>query len=1036
MKAFFDAGPSLHGAAIIILQHLDPHGESHLVELLRRHTSLTVRPVQDGLEIKPDHVYVGVPNRDTLVQDGVLRLADTAPERSLRRPIDRLFDSLAAEFGDRTVAVILSGTAADGSHGIASVKTAGGMVIAQDPETAEYDGMPRNAIHTGLVDLILPVEEIPKVLQRLADHVDVVDAAADAGAPEAVPGTLQNILDLFEEQFSYDFSAYKEPTLFRRTHRRMTLCNVDTFDGYASLLRANPEEARNLFRDLMINVSRFFRDPEAWQALERHVIDPLIASRANGDEIRAWSVGCATGEEACTIAMLLIERMEAAGKKLTPQIFASDVSESIEIGRAGIYPATIEADMSPERLERFFVKRDSSYEVKKELRDAIVFAKHNVITDPPFSRMDLVSCRNLLIYVKPEMQQRILAMLNFALRDGGTLLLGNAETIGARTDLFEPISAKLRIFRSRRSTRAERFEFPQVSTPGTRAGLRSSDRIGRPARDEYLAVAQRSLLDRYAPPSVLIDGEKHVLFYHGDTTRYLAQPSGEPTRDLLTLASPGIRPALRQAVDEVLHEKESVVTTGSIREAAEHRRVTVTVDPVPTGRDDAPLLLVSFEEADSRPAPAPPEPSDIDHDRASVEHLEEELRVTRQELSDLTRQYDRLAEEYSTSNEELLSINEELQSANEELETSKEELQSLNEELNTLNNELRSKVELTEQVNNDLNNLLQSTEIATLFLDMNARIRWYTPTMTKVLRVIPSDVGRPIRDLSSRVSGEDIEVDVYRVLENLAPTESEVENKEGQTFLRRVLPYRTSDNRIDGVVVTFVDMTEHKKAEHQRERLMHELSHRIKNTLAAVQAMVHVLARQQTDLPGFLKAFEPRLTALARANTLLSADDDERLELNELLRREFAPYEVDSSERVTVEGGGEGDRLVVGREQAIALQLVFHELVMNAAKYGALSNDVGTISMRWKRVEHENGGESARIEWAESGGPPVKAVNQNWFGSMLIESSVTCDLGGAVDMTFAPEGLRCVIEFPVSTPAGAHFHEREGGADDNGTTSA
>lgn len=1023
MMALFDAGSSLEGMAFIVVQHLDPKGESHLVDLLSRHTSLKVRPARDELPIKPNHVYVCIPNRDLVVKDGHLRLLDTEAERSQRRPIDRLFDSMASEYGDRAIAVILSGTAADGSRGIAAIKSAGGMVMVQDPETAEFDGMPRSAIATGLADLVLPIAAMPEVLQRLAAKSSGDAGLALDGDPReaedpADDSTLHNILSVLKSQFDYDFSDYKRPTLMRRTQRRMSLRNIDEFDAYAKLVKDDTTEAASLYRDLMINVSSFFRDPKAWEELEKQVIEPLVARRESGDEIRVWSAGCATGEEAYTIGIILLELIGLSGKRIKPQIFATDVSDSLDVARAGVYPETMAAQISQERLAKFFTRRDSTYEVKKHLRDTIVFARHNVISDPPFSRMDIIICRNLLIYIEPDMQRRILGMFNFALRDGGTLFLGSAETIGMQGDLFEPISAPSRIFRSRRIVHAGRFEFPRFSVTDQRQRARGHPTRHRPVGDEYLLMAHRALLDRYAPPSVVIDADHQVLVYHGDTSRYLAQPGGEPTRDLLTLVMPGLRPSLRHAILEASSERRSATTASAyIKDGDRRRPVTLTVSPISRPRDESPMLLVSFEEP-ADPVAATRETADEEargQSSQTVDQLEDELRVTRQDLRDVSEQYDRLIEEYGTSNEEMLSINEELQSANEELETSKEELQSLNEELNTLNNELRSKVEAVEQTNNDLNNLLASTEVATLFLDTSCCIRWFTPAIKQVLRLIPSDVGRPIRDLASMVTGSELEAAAQRVLASLVPVEAEVDSEQGRSYIRRVLPYRTTDNRIDGIVVTFVEITEHKKSERQRERLMHELSHRIKNTLATVQAIVHALGQRCTSLPDFMASFEPRLAALARAHSLLTKPGDDGVELREMIDRELDPYLGKASPRVTIEGG----HLIVTRGSAIALELVFHELVTNAAKYGALSNESGTISVQWERTVRE-GQSYACVKWVESGGPLIKSVGKNGFGSMLIQSSVTHDLGGTVDLQPLPSGLRCTIRFPI---AGGANHE-------------
>lgn len=1007
MSTFFDVKPTLDGAAFIIVQHLDPKGESHLVDLLARHTPLTVQSAQDGLRIEPDHIYVCVPSRDLVVTDGHLQLVDPEAERSQRHPIDRLFDSMAAAYGDRSIAVILSGTASDGSRGISSIKAAGGMVIVQDPDTSEYDGMPRSAVNTGLADLVLPIAKIPQAIERLTTQLrENAGTATDNAMPDVDLAALQRILDVLRDRFKYDFADYKRPTLLRRTQRRMSLRDVDGFKAYAKMISTDGNEAASLFRDLMINVSSFVRDPEAWHELKRLVIDPLVAKRESGESIRVWSAGCATGEEAYTIAMILAECIEAAGKRITPQVFATDVSDSLGPARAGVYPKTIAAQLSPDRLTRFFDEHESTYEVKSHLRDLIVFARHNVITDPPFSRVDLISCRNVLIYIEPATQQKILCMFNFALRDEGVLFLGSAETIGIQTDLFEPISPQWRIFRSHRLAHTSRFDFPRFTVTDQRYGAFHA-KHDRPLKDEILSIAQRSLLERYAPPSVVVNADGQVLAYLGDTSPFLSQPGGSPTRDLYALVVSGIRPPLRQAIKEALGAKHAAArVNGYIKKESTRRDVILTVSSIESPPDTPGLILVSFEE--------PPEPvivderdsDELDTENQNIAQLVEELRLTRHDLGEVSEQYDRLVQEYSTSNEEMLSMNEELQSANEELETSKEELQSLNEELNTLNNELRSKVETVEQTNNDLNNLLASTEIATIFLDMNCRIRWFTPAIKQVLRLIPADIGRPVHDLASVVTGTELDVDAIKVLESLVPIETEVGSDQGEHFIRRVLPYRTADNRIDGIVATFVNITENKKGQHQRERLMHELSHRIKNTLATVHAIVLGLGRRCNSLPAFLAAFEPRLAALARAHSILTLPGDQNIELHQILRRELAPYIDEASHRVTIEPGS----LTMARESAIALELVFHELVTNAIKYGALSNDTGTIAVRWEKFFQPDG-EYLRIEWIESGGPPIHSKGEDGFGSLLIQSSVAHDLAGTVSMQFQPQGLHCVIQF-------------------------
>ncbi len=1039
ITALLDAGRSLASTALLIVQHLDSKGESHLAELLARHTPLVARSAVDGVEIVPGHIYVGVPSHDLIVDAGRLRLVEPRAERSERRPIDRLFDSIASAYGERGVAVVLSGTGSDGSRGIAAVKSAGGLVIVQDPTTVEYDGMPRSAIGTGLADLVLPVEEIPQAIDRVVAHTATSVDADTPTRPETASnddvGSLEKTLDALRERFGYDFRDYKRPTLWRRTQRRMNLRNIDDLGTYAALIRDDENEAATLFRDLMINVSGFFRDPAAWETLSESVLDPLIAARENGDGIRVWSVGCATGEEAYTIGMTLTERMEAIGRRLRFQIFATDVSDSLAVARDGRYPLSIAGELSTERLERFFVRSDDGFEVRKSLRDQIVFARHNVINDPPFSRMDLVCCRNLLIYIEPETQRKILWAFNFALRDNATLFLGSAETIDTQTDLFEPISAPWRIYRSRRVRHARRFQFPRFSL-ASRGGPPEPFSSRRQVEKEgALPLAQRVLLERFAPPAVVVDGEGQVLVYQGDTSRLLIQPGGEPTRDLYAMVPMGLRPALRQAIAAALGPtRPDVAADGWMKRNGVRTRVEMNVTPLGASSEDATKLLITFREipattagpddASAEGAAGRPQ-SDVevvDSGSQTVAHIEEELRVARQEAREIAAQHDRLVEEFSASNEEMLSVNEEFQSTNEELETSKEELQSLNEELNTLNNELRSKVDIVEQTNNDLSNLLASTEIATLFLDAECRIRWFTPAVRDILHLIPADIGRPVRDLASSVRGASLDQVARRVLHTLVPVESEVQSEveggpEGEsengvegnrTFLRRVLPYRTSEDRVDGVVATYIDVTEHRKARQQRERLMHELSHRIKNTLATVQAMVQGLGAHSADVPSFLAAFESRLAALARAHSLLSMPGHHLVDIRVLINRELEPYVGKTSSRVTTEGS----ELSLARTQSIAMALVLHELVTNATKYGALSVATGTVAVRW-RERPEADGNQVVIEWIESGGPPPPENRKPGFGTLLIGSTVTHDLGGEVRTEYKDGGLHCSIEFPI-----------------------
>lgn len=814
-QKLFAAMPEDSGLAFIVAAHLDPTQKSHLSELLGRCTKMRVVQIAEPITVEPNHVYVIGPDQELTIRQGIIQPNRPTAPRGHRHPVDTFFHSLAEDQGERAIAIILSGTGSNGSLGLRFIKAEGGIVIVQEPDTAGFQGMPRSAIGTGIVDLILPPEKMPEALIELARHSYLRRPAAATLPGEAegnAAATLGKVLSLVRAQTNQDFRGYKERTLLRRIHRRMGLHRIEGLGNYIERLRRDSEELAALARDLTINVTGFFRDPEAWQALDQEVIKPLVQKRPSGVTLRVWVPGCSTGEEAYSIAMLVVERAEAARKVFDLRIFATDVAQGVlSSARAGLYPASIEADVSQERLQRFFKRDEDNYRVKQALRETITFAPQNVLQDPPFSRLDLVSCRNFLIYLEPDLQRRVLALFHFSLREGGNLFLGTAETVHGRDELFEPVSKKWRIFRRLGPTRHDVVDFPLVGS----AELKMEAEPGRSAEPEPRAPARevidRELLERYAPASVLIDRHHRIQYLRGPVDDYLRTASGEPSLNLLAMARQGLQAPLRAAIRQAAEGAAEVTSHARVRRNGTLYPVRLVVARPRAPRQPDGNLLVTFFAQDVAPAAdLPLVASDGDEGR-----LQEELDATREDLRLTLEQMEASNEELKASNEEIRSINEELQASNEELETSKEELQSLNEELKTVNSQLQAKVEELEGRTDDLNNLLNGSDVATLFLDRNLRIRWFTPSMKTLLALLPTDLGRPVEHFAQRFTGGDLLEDARRVLTTLAPADTEVVSDEGLNYLRRSVPYRTADDRIDGVVMSFTEITGLKRAERE-----------------------------------------------------------------------------------------------------------------------------------------------------------------------------------------------------------------------------
>jgi two-component system CheB/CheR fusion protein len=896
-KKLLDALPANSGAAFIVVQHLDPTHRSLMVELLAEHTAMPVAPASEGQRVEPDHVYVIPPGVYLSVAAGALRLSEPQARHGARLPFDFLLRSLAEDYGPRAVAIVLSGTGADGSLGVRDVHEMGGLVIAQDPNEAAYDGMPRSAIATGATDVVLPISEMAAAIARFERHLAEAPGGAAATAPaQDLPATnpawAPQIIDLLRRRTAHDFTLYKGGTVQRRIERRMAIAGVDPGDGgrYLDILKASQAELDLLAKDLLINVTRFFRDPKVFERLAEMTIPAMLRDRPKDEAFRAWVVGCSTGEEAYSIAMLLREAIAAAGSDTKLQIFASDVDpDAVATARDGLYPESIAADVSPARLERFFVREERGYRVSAELRSVVVFTVQDVLTDPPFSRIDLITSRNLLIYLTPEAQARAIALFHFALRQGGALLLGSAETIGDAADRFVVISKPDRLYRHVARSRPGDLALSIFTTDAVRVPARPG-LPPQPTRQSVLAdLTRRLVLDTFAPAAALINSKDECVYLLGPTDRYLRVPAGAPTHDIVSMTPASFRGKMRSAIQQTRRQDAREVIGGcSVTGPGGVEHFSLHLQPV-TSEGEA-LILISFVP---QPPPAPHRaPSQRGTDVSRIAELEAELEASQAELKAATQSLEQSSEEQKAINEEALSVNEEFQSTNEELLTSKEELQSLNEELTALNSQLQESLERQKTSANDLQNILYSTDLAMLFLDADLNIRFFTPATRSLFNVIPTDIGRPLADLASLARDLDLESDAQAVLAGGASVEREVQTIAGLYFARRTLPYRTVDNRVEGVIITFTDITERKlaaqaleaarakaeQADAAKSRFLAVASHDLRQplqTLALVQGLL-----RRTALDERAKELVARLeqTSAAMAvmlNTLLDINQIE-----------------------------------------------------------------------------------------------------------------------------------------------------------------
>jgi two-component system CheB/CheR fusion protein len=830
-EAFLSAMPSDADSnmAFVLVQHLAPDHKSILADLIKRYTKMQVYEVEDGMAVRPNCSYIIPPNRDLALINGTLQLMEPAAPRGQRLPIDFFFRSLAQDQHERAICIVLSGTGSDGTQGVRAVKGEGGMAMAQNPESTEYDGMPRSAISTGLVDYVLPPAEMPARLIAYAGNAFKVFPRSTASAPPKAEDKLKKVLILLRAHAGHDFSQYKQNTVARRIERRMAVNQITDLDGYLSHVRSAPAELDALFRDLLIGVTRFFRDPKEFAALQGQVIARIFPGMPSDKAVRVWVPGCSTGEEAYSIAILLQERLDALKQCFKVQVFATDIdARAIAQARAGIFPSSISADVSPKRLARFFSREadGNAYRVHKSIRDMLVFSEQDVVQDPPFSKLDLVSCRNLLIYMGPELQKKLITLFHYALNPGGKLFLGTSETVGEPPDLFTALDRKAKIF-VRKELVYGAFHPLRVVLPRAAGGAVPAAPGKPPGKPPGKAPVEsepglresvhQALLKQHDVVAALIDERGRILYLHGRSGQYLEPAPGPSEMNILKMAREGLRRDLTTALHRAAAAKAPVRRAGlRVKTNGDFTAVDLTVQPMTDGGAGGPARFLVILEASPVPAAAQSgaRAAAAGERQADIAALKEELRSKEEYLRAVTEELETSNEELQSSNEEMQSTNEEMQSTNEEMETSKEELQSVNEELCTVNAELQAKVADLSRAGNDMNNLMAGSGVGTIFVDHELRIQRFTPAATQAINLIPTDVGRPVGHIASNLKGYDRLVeDIQSVLDTLAPKDVEVQTKTGEWLLMRVRPYRTLENVIEGAVLAFTEITEMKRAQ-------------------------------------------------------------------------------------------------------------------------------------------------------------------------------------------------------------------------------
>jgi two-component system CheB/CheR fusion protein len=860
--------PSNTGMAFVFIQHLDPTHESILTEILSRATDMPVKKVEDGMPVKPNHVYVIPPNTNMGISLGILNLIARPKTSAPHIPIDIFFRTLAEDRKSKAIGVILSGTGSDGAIGLEQIKAEGGITFVQDEKSAKYDGMPRSAISTGYVDFILPPEGIARELARIGTHPYVArpkTTKVDELIPES-EDSLRRIFTLLRVATGADFTNYKPATIKRRILRRMALNKIDKLEDYIKYMKSNAAEVQALYQDVLIKVTGFFRDPQAFQVLKSRVFPSIIRNRSPKEPIRIWVPGCSTGEEAYSIAICLIEFLGTTPKTNIPiQIFATDISEvAIERARAGIYIENIVADVSQERLRRFFTKMDRGYQINKSIREMCVFARQDITRDPPFSKLDLISCRNVLIYLGPPLQRKIMSIFHYALKPTGFLLLGTSETVGTSSDLFSLVDKKNKIYSKKAAALHPAFDFIEVGHGLERVA--KGDSIGGPKDEVWGELdvqkeADRIILNRYTPAGVVINDNMDIVQFRGQTIPYLELFPGKASLNLMKMAREGLFVELRAAIQKARKQGVPVRRKGlHVRRDGEFRDVNIEVVLINSHTSKERYFLVLFEDAKPQSADEGKRTKKTEVKRTEcrrVSQLNQELAATKEYLRAVIEEQEATNEELKSANEEILSSNEELQSTNEELETAKEELQSINEELTTVNEELQNRNFELSQFNNDLNNLLGSVNMPIIMVGSDLCIRRFTPMAEKILNLIPADIGRSISNINLNIDVPNLEQLISDVIETVTVKEQEIQDHNGRWYSIRIRPYRTVENEINGAVIMLVDISERKRAEEtkRKEILLKEIHHGVKNGLRIISSLLNLQSGYVKD-PEALEMFK------------------------------------------------------------------------------------------------------------------------------------------------------------------------------------
>lgn len=1124
LRTLFARLPDDLGLAYVVIVHLSPEHPSALAEILSNCTKMPVHQVTDTPTLQANCVYVIPPDRELVIEGDNVTAQEFTERRGHRAPVDTFFRSIAKARGDG-LAVVLTGSGADGSVGVRDVQEAGGVVFAQDPGEAEFPSMPQNAIATGVVSFVAPIARLAERMIEVSRSKEAVRSLDE----DAAANDLRRIVAFLRSRTGHDFSSYKRATVMRRVLRRMQVCRLQSLSSYAEFVRQTPEEAQELFADLLISVTQFFRDEAAWDCLAERVVGPLL-EQAPEDGVRAWSVGCATGEEAYSLAILMLEEAERHKLKVPIQVFASDLDEgALATAREGRYPRAIQADIGEERLARFFIDEGTHYRIRQEVRDTVLFASHSVLKDPPFMRLDLIACRNLLIYLERSLQDQLFDLFHYGLRPNGHLFLGSAETADSRPQLFMSVDREARLYKARPRARRQMPMLPHGPPDHFRipAARRAAQSDGAAAPAHLHAAA----LEKAAPPSVLVDDAQQILHLSPNAGRYILHSAGTFSGKLTAVVRSELRLDLKVALDRALEgQMPSMTRPVPVGFDGDARRVALQVAPVGDEGSGARALVLFLDAGPALPEAAlDPGTGEVAPDQ--LRRLHEELKAAQEALVASRSEHETAIEDLRAANEELQSINEEYRSTSEELETSKEELQSMNEELQTVNAELKGKLENISTAHSDLQNLTTATEIGTLFLDAKLRIRMFTPPMAELFNITEMDVGRRITDFTHRLRYDGVEGDARRVLRDLAPAETEVQSRDGRWFMLRIRPYRTVEDRIDGVVLTFVDITarrqterellesrqqyetlfnsidegfcmiepipardgrpadyrfmevnaaferqtglsdvvgktarelipgheDHwfeiyariaetgiaerfeapakklgryyevyafpldtrdgrqvgalfrdvsarKQAEEQRELLTHELSHRVKNTLAVVQALARRPVAQSLTVAQYREGLIGRIQALALAHDQLLETNWQSADLKSLVSETLSAYQKPGEHDLEIAG----PPVRLTPKQGLGIALILHELATNAAKYGSLSTQKGGLGVIWE-VGPDRG---VRLAWQERGGPAPSADADKGFGTRLIERACTYELGGRAELVFRPDGLLAEIVFP------------------------